>query len=57
MIAQEEGMELPELYKDVGYTRSTYFTLTSSQVIEYPFGGDGLTTSNIVLIERQIQSC
>ncbi|XP_014479313.1 PREDICTED: carnitine O-acetyltransferase-like isoform X2 [Dinoponera quadriceps] len=32
MIAQSEGMELPELYKDVGYTRSTYFTLTSSQV-------------------------
>lgn len=32
MIAQNEGMELPELYKDVGYTRSTYFNLTSSQV-------------------------
>ncbi|XP_020281994.1 carnitine O-acetyltransferase-like [Pseudomyrmex gracilis] len=32
MIAQSEGMELPELYKDVGYTRSTYFNLTSSQV-------------------------
>ncbi|EFN86319.1 carnitine O-acetyltransferase isoform X2 [Harpegnathos saltator] len=32
MIAQSEGIELPELYKDIGYTRSTYFTLTSSQV-------------------------
>lgn len=32
MIAQSEGMELPELYKDVGYTRSAYFNLTSSQV-------------------------
>ncbi|XP_018300736.1 LOW QUALITY PROTEIN: carnitine O-acetyltransferase-like [Mycetomoellerius zeteki] len=32
MIAKSEGMELPELYKDVGYTRSTYFNLTSSQV-------------------------
>ncbi|XP_026825041.1 carnitine O-acetyltransferase isoform X2 [Ooceraea biroi] len=32
MIAQSEGMELPELYKDVSYTRSTYFNLTSSQV-------------------------
>ncbi|KAG5317563.1 CACP acetyltransferase, partial [Pseudoatta argentina] len=32
MIAKSEGMELPELYKDVGYTRSTHFNLTSSQV-------------------------
>ncbi|XP_029158264.1 carnitine O-acetyltransferase-like isoform X2 [Nylanderia fulva] len=32
MIAQSEGMELPELYKDIGYTKSTYFNLTSSQV-------------------------
>ncbi|XP_011159104.2 carnitine O-acetyltransferase isoform X2 [Solenopsis invicta] len=32
MIAKSEGIELPELYKDVGYTRSTYFNLTSSQV-------------------------
>jgi len=32
MIARSEGMELPELYKDVGYTKSTYFNLTSSQV-------------------------
>ncbi|XP_018051883.1 PREDICTED: carnitine O-acetyltransferase isoform X2 [Atta colombica] len=32
MIAKSEGTELPELYKDVGYTRSTYFNLTSSQV-------------------------
>lgn len=32
MIAQTEGMELPELYKDIGYTKSTYFNLTSSQV-------------------------
>lgn len=33
MIAESEGIELPELYKDIGYTKSTYFTLTSSQVI------------------------
>lgn len=33
MIAQSEGIELPELYKDIGYTKSTYFNLTSSQVI------------------------
>lgn len=32
MIAQSEGIELPELYKDIGYTKSTYFNLTSSQV-------------------------
>ncbi|XP_012522367.1 carnitine O-acetyltransferase isoform X1 [Monomorium pharaonis] len=32
MIAKSEGMELPELYKDIGYTKSTYFNLTSSQV-------------------------
>ncbi|KAL0104807.1 hypothetical protein PUN28_016444 [Cardiocondyla obscurior] len=32
MIAKSEGIELPELYKDVGYTKSTYFNLTSSQV-------------------------
>ncbi|XP_076674709.1 carnitine O-acetyltransferase-like isoform X2 [Andrena cerasifolii] len=32
MIAENEGIELPELYKDIGYTKSTYFTLTSSQV-------------------------
>lgn len=33
MIAKSEGIELPELYKDIGYKKSTYFTLTSSQVI------------------------
>ncbi|XP_050455190.1 carnitine O-acetyltransferase-like [Cataglyphis hispanica] len=32
MIAQSERMELPELYKDIGYTKSTCFNLTSSQV-------------------------
>ncbi|XP_028050670.1 carnitine O-acetyltransferase isoform X2 [Monomorium pharaonis] len=32
MIAKSEGMELPELYKDVGYTRSTHFNVTSSQL-------------------------
>lgn len=32
MIALSESMELPKLYKDVAYTRSTYFNLTSSQV-------------------------
>ncbi|XP_012274626.1 carnitine O-acetyltransferase isoform X2 [Orussus abietinus] len=32
MIAKSENMELPAFYKDVGYTRSTHFTLTSSQV-------------------------
>lgn len=32
MIAISEKMELPEFYNDVGWTRSTYFTLTSSQV-------------------------
>ncbi|XP_066597269.1 carnitine O-acetyltransferase-like isoform X2 [Prorops nasuta] len=32
MIALEEGIQLPEFYKDAGYTRSTHFTLTSSQV-------------------------
>lgn len=37
MIAQSEGMELPELYKDIGYTKSTYFNLTSSQVIQPKF--------------------
>lgn len=43
MIAQSEGMELPQLYKDVGYTRSTYFTLTTSQVIERYLESVGLT--------------
>lgn len=32
MIVNEEKMEIPEFYKDVGWTRSTHFTLTSSQV-------------------------
>ncbi|XP_015186144.1 PREDICTED: carnitine O-acetyltransferase-like isoform X2 [Polistes dominula] len=32
MIALTESLQLPELYKDVAYTRSTYFNLTSSQV-------------------------
>ncbi|XP_043487685.1 carnitine O-acetyltransferase-like isoform X2 [Polistes fuscatus] len=32
MIALTESLELPELYKDIAYTRSTYFNLTSSQV-------------------------
>lgn len=32
MIAKQDNMELPELYKDIGFTRSTHFTLTSSQV-------------------------
>lgn len=32
MIALSESMEIPELYKDIAYTRSTSFTLTSSQV-------------------------
>lgn len=32
MIARDEKMELPKVFTDVGYTRSTYFTLTSSQV-------------------------
>ena len=32
MIAKEENIELPQFFNDIGYTRSTYFTLTSSQV-------------------------
>ncbi|XP_015604100.1 carnitine O-acetyltransferase isoform X2 [Cephus cinctus] len=32
MIAETEKLEIPELYRDRGYTRSTYFDLTSSQV-------------------------
>ncbi|KAK2581333.1 hypothetical protein KPH14_008106 [Odynerus spinipes] len=32
MIALCESMELPELYKDIAYTKSTTFTLSSSQV-------------------------
>ncbi|XP_043275931.1 carnitine O-acetyltransferase-like isoform X2 [Venturia canescens] len=32
MIAKSENIDLPELYADVGFTRSTHFTLTSSQV-------------------------
>ncbi|KOC63802.1 Carnitine O-acetyltransferase [Habropoda laboriosa] len=32
MIAMCDGIDLPKLYKDIGYTKSTYFTLTSSQV-------------------------
>lgn len=32
MIAKEENIELPKFYSDIGYRRSTYFGLTSSQV-------------------------
>ncbi|KAL2731393.1 carnitine O-acetyltransferase-like isoform X1 [Vespula squamosa] len=32
MIATIESMDIPELYKDVAYIRSTYYDLTSSQV-------------------------
>ncbi|XP_051166861.1 carnitine O-acetyltransferase-like [Leptopilina boulardi] len=32
MIANDEKMEMPEFFKDIGWTRSTSFTLTSSQV-------------------------
>ncbi|CAK9812001.1 Carnitine O-acetyltransferase [Anthophora quadrimaculata] len=32
MMAKCDGIELPQLYKDIGYTKSTHFTLTSSQV-------------------------
>lgn len=32
MIAKEENVGLPKFYSDVGYRKSTYFTLTSSQV-------------------------
>lgn len=32
MIAIDEKREIPAIYKDAGFTRSTGFTLTSSQV-------------------------
>lgn len=32
MIAQDSNIHLPDFFKDVGYTRSTHFNLTSSQV-------------------------
>ncbi|XP_014204515.1 carnitine O-acetyltransferase-like isoform X2 [Copidosoma floridanum] len=32
MIARDEKIDLPKFFSDVGYTRSTHFTLTSSQV-------------------------
>lgn len=32
MIAKEQGIESPEIFEDVGYKRSTHFSLTSSQV-------------------------
>ncbi|KAJ8681333.1 hypothetical protein QAD02_017120 [Eretmocerus hayati] len=32
MIAKEENIDLPNFFTDVGYSRSTSFTLTSSQV-------------------------
>ncbi|KAL7294320.1 hypothetical protein TKK_0012331 [Trichogramma kaykai] len=32
MIAKEEQIKLPEFFSDISYTKSTYFTLTSSQV-------------------------
>lgn len=37
MIALQEKMELPELYKDPAYQRSTHYTLSSSQV-SFEFG-------------------
>ena len=32
MLAREAGMDVPEIFTDVGYTRSTHFCLSTSQV-------------------------
>ncbi|XP_063233966.1 carnitine O-acetyltransferase-like isoform X1 [Bacillus rossius redtenbacheri] len=39
MIAVDNMMDVPEFFKDVGYTRSTHFRLSTSQV---PFRCDGM---------------